>query len=133
MRKAELIIGCLLLSLLVLPLQAMAVKSYYSDGNVDNNSGTPNKDLVFRDFEITPDGFITGYIMNQSNHTIKSFNLNIWLTNKAETQILWRKSLSIGDLAPKGKYDVKEPYPATDDQVVFKFKLPGSNNFRNPQ
>jgi hypothetical protein len=65
------IIGCFLLSLLLFPLNAGA-KSFYSDGTVDNSSGTPNKDLVYRDFDISQDGYITGYIINISNHPLKS-------------------------------------------------------------
>ena len=127
------IIGCFLLSLLLFPLNAGA-KSFYSDGTVDNSSGTPNKDLVYNDFEITQDGYITGYITNKSNHPLKSVRLDMWTTNRAETAILWRKTLTIGDMAPNGKYEVREPYsPLPDDlsAVVFKFRLPGSTNFRN--
>ncbi|MGA2404915.1 MAG: hypothetical protein ABSG91_24960 [Syntrophobacteraceae bacterium] len=127
------IIGCFLLSLLVSPLNASS-KSFYSDGTVDNSSGTTNKDLVYRDFEFTQDGYVTGYIINESNHPLKSVRLDMWTTNKAETQILWRKTLIIGNMAPKGKYEVREPYsPVPDDPsaVVFKFRLPGSTNFRN--
>jgi hypothetical protein len=127
------IIGCFLLNLLLLPLDAGA-KSFYSDGTVDNSSGTPNKDLVYRDFEFTHDGYVTGYIINESNHPLKSVRLDMWTTNRAETQILWRKTLNIGNMAPKGKYEVREPYsPLPDDPsgVVFKFRLPGSTNFRN--
>lgn len=127
------IIGCFLLSLLVSPLNASS-KSFYSDGTVDNSSGTTNKDLVYRDFEVTQDGYVTGYIINESNHPLKSVRLDMWTTNKAETQILWRKTLIIGNMAPKGKYEIREPYsPLPDDPsaVVFKFRLPGSTNFRN--
>jgi len=132
--KMKCIIGCLLLNLLLFPFHA-AAKSFYSDGTVDNSSGTPNKDLVFRDFEITQDGHIRGYIINESNHPLKSLRLDMWTTNRQETQILWRKSLIIGDMAPKGKYEVSEPYsPLPDDLsgVVFKFRLPGATNYRNP-
>jgi hypothetical protein len=132
-RVMKWIIGCFLLNLLLFPLNASA-KSFYSDGTVDNTSGTPNKDLVYRDFEITQDGYVTGYIINESNHPLKSVRLDMWTTNRAETQILWRKTLTIGDMAPKGKYEVRESYsPLPDDlsAVVFKFRLPGSTNFRN--
>ena len=131
--KMKWIIGCFLLSLLFFPFNACA-KSFFSDGTVDNSSGTPNKDLVYRDFEITQDGHITGCIINQSDHPLKSVKLDMWTTNRAETAILWRKTLTIGDMAPKGKYEVREPYsPLPDDlsAVVFKFRLPGSTNFRN--
>ncbi len=133
--KMRWIIGCFLLYTLILPFNACA-KSFYSDGTVDNSSGTPNKDLVFRDFEITGDGFISGYIINQSNHPLKSVRLDMWTTNRQETQILWRKSLIIGDMAPMGKFEVREPYsPLPDDPsgVVFKFRLPGATNFRNQE
>jgi len=127
------IIGCFLLNLLLFPLDAGA-KSFYSDGTVDNSSGTPNKDLAYRDFEITQDGYVTGHIINKSSHPLKSVRLDMWTTNRAETAILWRKTLTIGDMAPKGEYEVRERYsPLPDDPsgVVFKFRLPGSTNFRN--
>jgi hypothetical protein len=125
------IIGCFLLSIFIFPFHAGA-KSFYSDGTVDNSSGTPNKDLVYRDFEITKDG----YIINESNHPLKSVRLDMWTMNRSETQILWRKSLSIGEMAPKERFEVREPYsPLPDDLsgVVFKFRLPGATNFRNPE
>ena len=121
------------MSLLLFPLNAGA-KSFYSDGTVDNSSGTPNKGPVYRDFDISQDGYITGYIINISNHPLKSVRLDMWTANRAETSILWRKTLNVGDMAPKGKYEVREPYsPLPDDPsaVVFKFRLPGSTNFRN--
>ena len=127
------IIGYFLLNLLLFPLNAGA-KSFYSDGTVDNSSGTPNKDLVYSDFEITQDSYVTGYIINKSNRPLKSVRLDMWTTNRAETAILWRKALNIGDMAPNGKYEVKEPYgplPDAPSAVVFKFRLPGNTNFRN--
>ena len=127
------IIGFFLLNLLLFPLNASA-ESFYSQGTVDNSNGTTNKDLVYRDFEFTQDGYITSYIINESNRPLKSVRLDMWTTNRAETQILWRKTLNIGNMAPKGKYEVREPYsPLPDDlsAVVFKFRLPGSTNFRN--
>ena len=127
------IIGLFVLNLLLFPLNTSA-KSFYSDGTVDNSDGTTNKELVFRDFEVSQDGYITGHIINESNRLLKSVKLDMWTTNRAETQILWRTRLNIGDMAPKGKYEVRESYsPLPDDlsAVVFKFRLPGSTNFRN--
>ncbi len=135
MTKTKWIIGFFLLILLLFPLHA-AAKSFYSDGTVDNRDGTTNKDLVYSDFEFTQDGYVTGYIINQSNHPLKSLRLDMWTTNRAETQILWRRTLNIGDMAPKGKYEVREPYsPLPDDPsgVEFKFRLPSGKNFRNPK
>lgn len=126
--------GCVLLGLLLFPFYADAAKSFYSDGNVDNSSGTPNRDLAFRDFEITEDGFITGYIMNQSSHALKGVRLDMWTANSAETRVFWRKTLNLGDMAPNAKFQVREPYsplPGPDEKIVFKFRLPGSTNFRN--
>ncbi len=133
--KMKWIIGFLLLNFLLFPLHATA-KSFYSDGTVDNSDGTTNKNLVYRDFEFTQDGYVTGYIINISDHPLKSVRMDMWTTNRAETQILWRRTLNIGDMAPKGKYEVREPYsPVPDDPsaVEFKFRLPGSTNFRNPK
>jgi hypothetical protein len=128
------VIGVVFLFFLFLPLNAGAAKSLHSDGTIDNSSGTTNKDLVYRDFEITSDGFVTGFIVNTSNHAQKSVRLDMWTANSAETRILWRKSLVIGDMAPQGKYEVKEPYsPPPDDplSIIFKFRIPGGTNFRN--
>ncbi len=125
-----------LLSLLLFPVSAEASKSFYSDGTIDNSSGTTNKDLVFRDFEITPDGYVTGAIVNTSNHALNAVKLDMWTVNSAETQILWRKSLNIGDMAPRGRYEVKEPYsplPDNPSAVIFKFRIPATANFRNPE
>jgi hypothetical protein len=119
------LIVCLVSAFLLFPSHAGAAKSLNSDGTIDNQNGMENKDLVFRDFEITP-GFITGSIVNVSNHAVNSVKLNIWTTNKAETQILWRNSFVINSLPPKGKYEVKMPYsPMPDDpaSVMFKFRV----------
>ncbi len=127
------IIGCFLLSLLFFPFHACA-KSFFSDGTVDNSNGLPNKNLEYRDFEITQDCYITGYIINTSDHPLKSVRLDMWTTNRQETQILWRKALIIGDMAPKGKFEVREPYSNSSNDasgVVFKFRVPGATNFRN--
>jgi len=125
----------LLLSLLFFRFHSFAAKSLHSDGTIDNSSGTTNKDLVYRDFEIASDGYVTGFIVNTSNHALKSVKLDMWTVNSAETRILWRKSLNIGDMAPQGRYQVKEPYsplPDNPSSVIFKFRIPGSTNFRNP-
>jgi hypothetical protein len=124
------ILFALLLST-ILPIRAQAVKSLNSDGEIDNKSGVTNPDLVYRDFEITPDGFLTGYIVNESDHAVKSIKMEMWTTNKAETQILWRKPLNIDAIPPKGKYLVKEPYsPLPDDptHVNFKFRVLSSTH-----
>ncbi len=129
------IIGFFVLNLLLFPLNTSA-KSFYSDGTVDNSNGTTNKELVYRDFEVTQDGYVTGYIVNESNSPLKSVRLDMWTTNRAETQILWRTRLNIGDMAPKSKYEVREPYSPPPDEasgVVFKFRLPGLTNFRNTE
>lgn len=126
--------GCMLLGLLLFPVYAVAEKTFYSNGNVDNNNGVPNRDLTFRDFDITPDGFITGVIVNQSNHVLKSVRLDMWTANPAETRVYWRKALNIGDMAPRGEYEVREPYsplPDASEKIVYKFRIPSGMNFRN--
>jgi hypothetical protein len=118
------------------PYHAWADKSFYSDGMVDNNNGTPNKHLAYKDFEVTSDGRITGVIVNASNQAFQSLKLDMWTTNPAETRIFWRKSLNIGDLAPKGEFQVNEPYSSDSEggaTVVFKFRIPSGANFRNPK
>jgi hypothetical protein len=121
----KLVLVCFLSAFLFFPSHAAFAKALNSDGTIDNQSGLENKDLVYRDFEITP-GFITGSIVNISNHALNSVKLNIWTTNKPETQILWRSSVVINSLPPNGKYEVKMPYsPMPDDpaSVVFKFRV----------
>ncbi len=117
---------CLLLGLLVFPLIARA-ESIVSSGEINSRSGIPDKDLVYEDFRVTQDGFVTGYIVNKSDKTRTSVKLDMWTTNKQETRILWRKSLNIGDLGGHAKYLVKEPYKADNaDPATTKvmFRLP---------
>ena len=122
------VILCILLLSVILPIRADAVKSLYSDGEIDYKNGVTNEDLVYRDFEITPDGFITGDIVNISDHAVKSVKMDMWTSNKADTRIFWRKTLTIDNIPPKGKYQVKEPYsPLPDDssQISFNFRIHG--------
>jgi hypothetical protein len=117
---------CLLSVFLLFPFHAGAVKTLNSDGEIDNTAGIESKELVYRDFEITPDGFIRGFIVNISDHAVKSVKLSMWTANKAETKILWRKALVIDSIPPKGKHEIKEPYsPMPDDpaSIVFKFRI----------
>jgi len=127
------LIGFMCLCLIFVPLNAGA-DSFRGDGTIDNSSGTTNSDLVYRGFQITPDGYITGFIVNTSNHALKSVRLDVWTTNRAETRIYWRKSISIGDMAPKSQFEVKEVYGKLQDEpesIIFKFRVPGGTNFRN--
>lgn len=123
----------LLLALPLLPLNVFAA-SFFSSGTVDNSDGTPNKSLRFEGFEVNQEGFITGYIVNASDRPLKGVRLDMWTTNPQETQIYWRNSLMIGDLAPGGRYAVKEPYnlgSADPSRIKFKFRIPSGGNYRN--
>ena len=96
------IIGLFVLNLLLFPLNTSA-KSFYSDGTVDNSDGTTNKELVFRDFEVSQDGYITGHIINESNRLLKSVKLDMWTTNRAETQIFVANTSQYRRHGPKGQ------------------------------
>jgi hypothetical protein len=108
--------------------------SYLSSGVVNSSSGTPDKDLTYEDFEITPDGFITGFIVNTSGRSRPGVTLDFWTTNMQETRIFWRKTVNVGDIAPNAKARIREPYPVKDEnpsKTKFMFRLPSAANFRN--
>ena len=121
-------------SVLFYPLYTSA-KSFYSDGQVDNASGTPSKELRFEDFVVNEDGYVTGYIINVSNRPLAKVRLDMWITNINNTRILWRKIIDMGDMAPKGKVAVKEACSLGNydelSRVQFFFKIPSNSNFRN--
>ncbi len=123
MRKMAL--SKLLLALLLCPVLCFAGPR--GDGDID-------RDLRYEGFHITDDGFLSGYIKNASNKTRNDVRLDMWTTNVAETRIFWRKSLSIGDLAPGARYEVREPYNLDGEdpeRIEFKFRAPHKDNFRN--
>jgi hypothetical protein len=131
MRKSLAIIMLFVLS--IAPAVGAANSSPRS-GSVSSTSGLDDKDLKYEDFQITEDGFITGYIVNSSNKIRRAVQIDMWTTNKSETRILWRKSLSIGDLGSREKRLVKEPYRVDDEdpsKTEIKFRLSNSANFRN--
>ncbi len=120
----------LFLVFLIAPLNAFAGSS----GAVNMSSGVADRDLAYEDFQITDDGQITGYIINNSGRTRPAVRLDMWVTNMQETRIFWRKTLNIGDIAPHGKYLVKEAYGADKEDAVrpkFMFRIPSGANFRN--
>ncbi|MGV8075620.1 MAG: hypothetical protein AB2L11_13820 [Syntrophobacteraceae bacterium] len=112
--------------LLLAPVLSLAGSSH-SDGDIDQG-------LKYEGFQITDDGFVTGYIVNTAARTRSGLRLDMWTTNIAETRIFWRKSLQVGDLAPGAKYQVREPYQLDGedpDRIEFKFRLPHKENYRN--
>lgn len=122
-----------MIGLLAAPLNGLA-GSLMKSGAISASSGVPDRDLKYEDFQITDDGFITGYIVNDSNRTRPGVRIDMWTTNKQETRIFWRKSLDIGDLAPHAKYLVKVPYDYDNEEperTEIKFRIPSSANFRN--
>jgi hypothetical protein len=124
---------CFVLGVLIFPLSGLA-GPYMSGGEINSKVGIPDKDLIYEDFHITQDGFVTGYIVNTSDKTRSNVRLDMWTTNMQETRILWRKSLNIGDLGPHAKYQVKEPYKAdSGDPATTKvmLRMPSDSNFRN--
>ena len=98
------------------------------------NKGMIDKDLRFEGFRVTEDGFITGTIMNTSKKTRPVLRVDMWITNIAETRILWRKSLPLGDMPPGARFEVKENGGGSVDaslRVQFKFRIPNKDNYRN--
>ncbi len=116
----------LLLGVLLLPAFTHA-GSYYSSGSID-------QDLQFEDFKIGDNGYLTGLIVNSSPRARQAVKLDVWTTNTQETQIYWRKTLNLGDLAPGARVAVKEPYKIDredPDKTKFMFRTPAPANFRN--
>lgn len=117
------------------PLSARA-ESYYSNGPVENTSGTWSNILFFRHFNITRDGRITGYIENKSGREVRGLVLDAYTMDTDETRVFWRTTLDIGNLAPGGRYAVNKPYsPAPFDQnkILFRFKIHGSDEYHVPE
>lgn len=131
MRKV--LLSCVLVLIVVVSSGAWAGSGLKS-GTIDSSSGVPDKDLKYEDFQITGDGFITGYIVNSSGKVRPAVRLDLWTTNKSETRILWRKSLAVGDIGPHEKKQVKEPYKEDTEEpsrTEIKFRLPSGANYRN--
>jgi hypothetical protein len=119
------IVAFLLVGLLLIPSVTLAAP-YYSSGTIDN-------DLQFEDFNIG-DGYLTGVIVNASKRPRQDVKLDVWTCNTQETQIYWRKTVSLGDLAPGAKVSVKEPYKIDREdpaKTKFMFRIPQPANFRN--
>lgn len=118
-------IAFLLAGLLLIP-SAVSASSYYSSGAIDN-------DLQFEDFKIA-DGALTGVIINASKRPRKDVKLDIWTCNTQETQVYWRKTVSLGDVGPGARVSVKEPYKIDREdpaKTKFMFRIPQPANFRN--
>jgi LEA14-like dessication related protein len=122
----KVLFGFILLGLFLLPASGFA-SSVYSSGEIDD-------DLQFQDFKIGENGYLTGVIVNTSKRTRLAVKLDVWTTNTQETQIYWRKTLDLGDMAPGAKISVKEPYKVDREDLSktkFMFRIPRSANFRN--
>jgi hypothetical protein len=118
--------GFILLGLFLLPASGFAA-SIYSSGEIDN-------DLEYQDFKIGDNGYLTGFIVNRSNRTLQAVKLDVWTTNTQETQVYWRKTLTLGDIAPGARISVKEPYKVDREDLSrtkFMFRVPRPANFRN--
>jgi hypothetical protein len=119
------IVAFLLTGLLLIPSVTLAAP-YYSSGTIDN-------DLQFEDFKIG-DGYLTGVIVNGSKRPRQDVKLDVWTCNTQETQIYWRKTVSLGDLAPGARVSVREPYKIDREdptKTKFMFRIPQPANFRN--
>ncbi|MDR3569427.1 MAG: hypothetical protein P4L43_15480 [Syntrophobacteraceae bacterium] len=127
--------ACILSALLFSPVCGRA-DSYYSNGRVENTCGTMSHVLYFKHFNITPDGYITGYVVNESSRAMKGLVIDLYTMDDDETRVFWQTILHIGEMAPKGRYEVKLPYsPAPDDpnKIVFRLKIHGSDEYRIPE
>ena len=122
----KVLVGFMLLGLLLLSVSGFA-SSIYSNGEIDD-------DLQFEDFKIGDNGFLTGFIVNTSKRTRQAVKLDAWTTNTQETQIYWRKTLNLGDIAPGARISVKEPYQVDRENLSktkFMFRVPRPGSFRN--
>lgn len=127
------LLGCLVGLAVTVPITLWAGSALKS-GSIDSSSGVPDKDLKYEDFQITSDGFITGYVVNASGKTRSAVRVDMWTTNRNETKILWRKSLTLGDIGPHEKKLVKEAYKEDTEEpsrTEIKLRLPSGANFRN--
>lgn len=116
----------LLMGALLVPGVSLAA-SAYSSGEID-------QDLQFEDFKIGDNGYLTGFIVNASKRPRPAVTLDIWTTNTQETQIYWRKTVNLGDLAPGARVPIKEPYKLDREdpaKTKFMFRTPKPANFRN--
>ena len=116
----------LLVGLLLFPLNSYA-GSAFGEGEID-------QDLKYEGFEVSSDGFLSGYIVNTSNTARQGIKLDMWTTNPQETRVFWRKSITIGELGPKGKHLIKEPYKLDEEnpsKIKTMFRLTNPANFRN--
>ena len=117
---------CIFAVFLLFPVHGRAATPF-SDGEIDD-------DLRFEGFEVRADGFLTGFIVNTSKKVRPAVKLDVWTTNLQETRIFWRKSFSLGDMAPGARVALKEPYQLDDQnpsRIKFMFRIPTKNNFRN--
>lgn len=122
------------LAILVVPLSSYGATPYVSSGSVNMSSGDPDPDLKYEDFQITTDGYLIGYIINDSNKTRPAVRLDMWTTNIQETRVFWRKPLQIGDMEPRAKFTVKERYQVGNEdpaRIKVMFRIPSGANFRN--
>lgn len=98
------------------------------DGEIDET------DLRYEGFHIGDDGSIKGFVINGSNAVVRNVTLNMYTTNAQETRIFWRKTIQLGDMAPREKRQVKEAYAGAKDsggRMKVMFKVPRKANFRN--
>jgi hypothetical protein len=115
-----------LIGVFLFPVSSSAA-SVFSSGEID-------ADLQFEDFKIGDNGFLTGFIVNTSKRTLPAVKLDMWTTNTQETQIYWRKTLTLGDMTPGARVPVKEPYKIDREnpgKTKFMFRVPKPANFRN--
>lgn len=72
--------------------------------------------------------------MNGSGKLRPGVRLDMWTTNRSEARILWRKSLTLGDIRSLERKLVKEPYREDSEEssrTEIRFRIPSGANFRN--
>ncbi len=109
---------CILVGLLAFPCVSPAA-SFFGSGEIDQG-------LSYSSFEITPDGMISGVIINKSKHPRNDLKIDMWTTDIHETRIFWRKSLNVGSLAPGARYEVRDSHKADvieRGRVKFIFRI----------
>ncbi len=110
---------CLLLASFFCPVkghcQKSDLESLFSSGTIDE------KGLDYENFELTPDSFVKGWIVNHSQVPRKALQVDMWTTNMSDTRIYWRKTLNVGDLPPGAKFQVNEAHEKDVDPNLIKF------------
>lgn len=117
-----------LMMLVFFAMDSFAADLMLGDGEIDET------DLRYEGFQLGDDGTIKGFIINGSNALLRNVTLNMYTTNAQETRVFWRKTIQLGDMAPREKRQIREAYVGARDaggRMKVMFKVPRKANFRN--